>query len=79
MRIVKHPQAYFGQVDIAEINFDARSRDDIPALLKGLQYIYVTEGTRNNVFRLLGTHSTQRRIKWLGARAWSSGRYLYWP
>ncbi len=40
MRIVKNPQAQFGQVDIADIQFDARSRDDIPALLKGLQYIY---------------------------------------
>ncbi len=53
MRIVKNPQAQFGQVDIAQIQFDARSRDDIPALLKGLQYIYVTESVRLEVFTLL--------------------------
>ena len=53
MRIVKPPQAQFGQVDIAEIKFDARSRDDIPALLKGLQHIYANEETRNKMFALL--------------------------
>lgn len=53
MRIVKHPQAHFGQVDIAKIKFDARSRDDIPALLKGLQHIYATEKTRKTMFTLL--------------------------
>jgi len=53
MRIVKPPQAQFGQVDIAEIKFDARSRDDIPALLKGLQHIYANEETRSKMFALL--------------------------
>ena len=53
MRNVKHPQSHFGQVDIAEIQFDGRSRDDIPALLKGLQYIYVDEAKRSKVFELL--------------------------
>jgi len=53
MRIVKNPQTHLGQVDIAEIQFDARSRDDIPALLRGLQFIHVNEETRNKVFVLL--------------------------
>ena len=53
MRIVKQPQAHFGQVDIAKINIDARSRDDIPAVLKGLQYLYIHEETRCKVFTLL--------------------------
>jgi len=60
MRIVKHPQAQFGQVDIAEIQFDARSRDDIPALLKGLQYIYIDEQKRKKVFELL-EHSLESK------------------
>ena len=53
MRIVKNPQAQFGQIDIAAIQIDARSRDDIPALLKGLQYIYSHEAIREQVFKQL--------------------------
>ncbi len=53
MRIVKFPQRQFGQIDIADIEFDARSRDDIPAILKGLQYIYVNESVRDKVFSCL--------------------------
>ncbi len=55
MRIVKHPQSSFGQVNIADIHIDPRSRDDIPAVLKGLQYIYVSVDIRNKVFALLET------------------------
>jgi len=55
MRIVKSPQSSFGQVDIALIDISARSRDDIPAVLKGLQYIYVNSDIRNKVFALLET------------------------
>ena len=53
MRIVKNPQSSFGQVDIAAIRFTPRSRDDIPAVLKGLQYIYVNPEIRAQVFVLL--------------------------
>lgn len=53
MRVVKQLQGRLGQVEIANIQFDARSRDDIPAVLKGLQYIYVTEPVRVKVFALL--------------------------
>jgi hypothetical protein len=40
-------------VDIAKIQFAARSRDDIPAALKGLQHIYITPDVREKVFALL--------------------------
>ena len=53
MRIIKTPQSNLGQVEIGEIQFDARSRDDIPAILKGLQYIYVNDNVRSQVFALL--------------------------
>jgi len=52
MRIVKSSQSSFGQVDIAEIEINPRSRDDIPAVLKGLQYIYVNPAIRDQVFAL---------------------------
>ncbi len=55
MRIVKSFQSSFGQVDIAQIDLNARSRDDIPAILKGLQYIYVTPEIRASVFTVLET------------------------
>ena len=53
MRYVRHPQQQFGEVDIASIQLDAKSRDDIPHLLRGLQYIYVTPALREAVFQLL--------------------------
>ncbi len=37
MRVVQNPQMQIGEVDIAQIKFDPRSRDDIPKILKGLQ------------------------------------------
>lgn len=40
MRDVKNPQMQIGEVDISQIKFDPRSRDDIPKVLRGLQYIY---------------------------------------
>lgn len=62
MRVVKQQQSRFGQVAIADIQFNARSRDDVPAVLKGLQYIYVTEAVREKVFALL-EHSLSRKVK----------------
>jgi IS5 family transposase len=53
MRTVKCSQSSFGQVDIAKIELSARSRDDIPAVLKGLQYLYVNAEIRERVFALL--------------------------
>lgn len=53
MRIVKNPQLHFDQVDISEIQFNPRSRDDIPAILKGLQHIYIHLEVREKVFELL--------------------------
>lgn len=55
MRVVKNPQSSFGQVDIAQIQFSTRSRDDIPAVLRGLQFIYTNNDTRQRVFSLLET------------------------
>ncbi len=41
MREIIKPQLAFGVVDIAAIQLDPLSRDDIPRLLPGLQYIYM--------------------------------------
>jgi len=53
MRVVKLPQAKLGDTPIADIKFDERSRDDITAILKGLQYIFTTEFVCEKVFSCL--------------------------
>ncbi len=53
MRKPFEPQMTFGQVDISKIPFDLRSRDEIPKLLMGLQYVYCTPEVRKQVFELL--------------------------
>jgi hypothetical protein len=42
-----------GQVNISEIELDLSSRDEIPRLLMGLQYIYCTPEVREEVFQIL--------------------------
>ena len=48
-----------GSVPIEKIEMDTKSRDDIPALLIGLQEIYVNEATRTELCRLLDEHILQ--------------------
>ena len=53
MRKTIEPQMILGEVDISKIEFDPRSRDDIPQILKGLQHIYCTPELREKVFQIL--------------------------
>jgi len=53
MRKVIESQIQLGEVDISAIKFDLRSRDDIPKLLIGLQYIYGNIKLRAQVFEIL--------------------------
>ena len=53
MRVVKNQQMQIGEVDISTIKFNPKSRDDIPQVLMGLQYIYVNTSVREEVFSLL--------------------------
>ena len=53
MRKVKEMQMKLGEVNIADIEFDLRSRDEIPQLLMGLQYIWCTAAVRERVFEIL--------------------------
>ena len=55
------------------IKLDAKSRDDIPALLRGLQHIYKNEKTRAELFALLEAHicpSTDRSVGRPGMDMW---------
>jgi len=53
MRNVHNPQASLGELNIADIRINPKSRDDIPAILLGLQYIYTTPDVRQKVFDVL--------------------------
>lgn len=52
-RLALDPQMSFGQMDISAIQFDPKSRDDIPQVLRGLQYIYTNKAIREKLFALL--------------------------
>lgn len=53
MRVVINPQMQFGQVDISKIAFDPKSRDDMPQVLRGLQYLYSNISIKEEIFKIL--------------------------
>ena len=53
MRRVMNPQMELGEVRIELIDLDPKSRDDIPAVLRGLQHLYANKETRARLFSLL--------------------------
>jgi len=55
-RLVQNLQMQFGEVNISQIKFNPKSRDDIPKILRGLQYIYITPSIRKSIFTLLEKH-----------------------
>mgnify|MGYP006431775553 CR=1 FL=1 len=60
MRELIKPQLQLGEQDIGAIRLDARSRDDIPRLLRGLQFIDTTPALREQVFAILSEVLPQR-------------------
>lgn len=65
MRQIQKPQLTFGEVNIADIRINHKSRDDIPAILLGLQYIYTTPEAREKVFTVLEQLVPNRKGKGL--------------
>ena len=53
MRTIINQQKQLGEVEIASIQFDPKSRDDIPQILRGLQHIYTSHPLREKVFEIL--------------------------
>ncbi|MYF69347.1 MAG: hypothetical protein F4053_05810 [Proteobacteria bacterium] len=71
MREVQGRKMQFGQVAIGDIWLDPNSRDDIPAVLKGLQHRYVER--REELFGLLEAHirpGTDRTVGRPGMDLW---------
>jgi len=55
MRVVQNEQMTIGEVDISKMVFDPKSRDDIPKILRGLQFVYTNMPLRTAIFQLLGS------------------------
>lgn len=53
MRTATKLQLQLGEIDIANIRLDPGSRDDIPQLLRGLQYLYTDKKLRAEIFEVL--------------------------
>ena len=66
MRVVQNEQMTIGEVDIARINFDYKSRDDIPKILKGLQFVYTNVALRTAIFELLQSQVAPKVSKTVG-------------
>ena len=49
MRQTRKPQLALGEARIEDIKLDRKSRDDIPAVLLGLQHLYSHEETREKL------------------------------
>ncbi len=71
MRKVQYRQMQFGQVAIEDIWLDPKSRNDIPAVLRGLQYLHARK--REELFGLLEAHirpGTDRAVGRPGMDLW---------
>ena len=63
MRKVIVPQMKLGELAIADIKLDSKSRDDIPQILRGLQHIYTTPELRGEIFAILEKVLPERQIE----------------
>lgn len=72
MRQVIPAQSLLGQSEISQIKISNRSRDDIPNILRGLQYIYVDDKLQEQLFSLLIKllNDKQRRLGRKGMDLW---------
>ena len=80
MREVQKQQMDLGAVGIADIELDLKSRDDIPAILLGLQHLYSNQETRTVLFALLEEHigpGTDRHVGRPGMALWRLSVVFY--
>ena len=69
MRKVIEPQMQLGELAIAAIKLDPKSRDDIPQILRGLQHIYTTPELRGPIFAILEEVLPERQIEGKAVKA----------
>ena len=53
MRKLRNRQLELGEIRIEDIKLNLKSRDGVPALLIGLQYLYSQEALRNRLFAIM--------------------------
>ena len=73
MRQTRKSQLALGEARIEDIKLNHKSRDDIPAVLLGLQHLYSHEETRDKLFSLLEEHilpGTNRNVGRPGMELW---------
>ena len=73
MREAINPQLELGEVRIEDIDLDLKSRDDIPALLIGLQHLCSDETFRARLFALMDEHmlpGIDRKVGRPGMEMW---------
>ena len=73
MRQTRRSQLALGEARIEDIKLDHKSRDDIPAVLLGLQHLYTHKQTREKLFSLLEEHilpGTNRNVGRPGMELW---------
>ena len=66
MRVVQNEQMTIGEIDISKMVFDLKSRDDIPKILRGLQFVYTNLPLRTSIFQLLENKITPNVSKYNG-------------
>ena len=75
MRTAQSLKPELSDYSTADIKFELKSRDDIPQILRGLQYIYVNTELSNAVFKLLETHIQSKADRKSGRLGMVYGRY----
>ena len=61
MRVAENKVLVLGQVDIDDVELDPRSRDDIPAVLLGIQSLHLDADLLAKILNLLRSHLFQDR------------------
>lgn len=59
VRYTENPNPFLGQIDIDLIELDPKSRDDIPAILHGIQFIHREAELRDEILDLMRAHLLQ--------------------
>ena len=74
MRNLRNPKLERGEVRIEDIELDIKCRDDIPAILIGLQYLYSQAALRDRLFALMDKYilpGVNRKVGRPGMAMWS--------
>ena len=56
MRKLRNRQLERGEIRIEDIKLNFKSRDDVPALLFGLQYLYSQKALRDRLFAIMNEY-----------------------